>query len=85
MADKEAKPLKKDLPVADQARIGRILDSDPELLSSADKDFIMSRRDYLTADEAKAVGIDAKSIKTWSDANAADATEDVDEDEDDDV
>ncbi len=79
------KPLKKDLGEADQARMGRILDSDPVMLSSADRDFIFARRDYLTADELKAMKITPASVKKWSDANAADGAEDVDEDEEDDV
>lgn len=80
----EKKPLKKDLPEADQARLGRILDSDPETLSGADKNFVFARRDYLTADEMKAVGITTASVKKWAEANAADSTDEVvveDEDE----
>lgn len=84
MAEKTPKPLKKDLPEADQARLGRILDSDAETLSSADKDFVFARRDYLTAAEAKALGITATTVKKWTEGNAG-GDEDVDENEDDDV
>lgn len=78
---KAEKPLKKDLPVADQARITRILDSDPETLSSADRDFIFARRDYLTDAEAKAVGITAAAVKEWTKANEGEDEEDDEDDE----
>lgn len=77
----EAKPQKKDLPAADRARLERILDSDPGALSDADHNFIMARRDYLTSDEAKRMGVNAKAIKEWSERNASEGEDDDDEDD----